>query len=104
MATPCSCAAATTRWRWRPGTTATTSTSSRAITRPGGGARAVGRARGAPGATAERDGAGGVSAPTFDLLTMGRSSIDLYAQNVGVAFEDIQGFAAYVGGSPLNIA
>jgi 5-dehydro-2-deoxygluconokinase len=45
-----------------------------------------------------------VTAPTFDLLTMGRSSIDLYAQDVGAAFEDIQGFAAYVGGSPLNIA
>ncbi|MFN2322596.1 MAG: 5-dehydro-2-deoxygluconokinase [Trueperaceae bacterium] len=45
-----------------------------------------------------------MSAPTFDLLTMGRSSIDLYAQEVGAAFEDIQGFAAYVGGSPLNIA
>ncbi len=45
-----------------------------------------------------------MSAPTFDLITMGRSSIDLYAQDVGVAFEDIQGFAAYVGGSPLNIA
>jgi len=45
-----------------------------------------------------------VTTPTFDLLTMGRSSIDLYAQDVGAAFEDIQGFAAYVGGSPLNIA
>jgi 5-dehydro-2-deoxygluconokinase len=40
----------------------------------------------------------------FDLLTMGRSSIDLYANDVGVAFVDIQSFAAYVGGSPTNIA
>ena len=42
--------------------------------------------------------------PTFDLLTMGRSSIDLYANEVGAAFVDIKSFAAYVGGSPTNIA
>lgn len=42
--------------------------------------------------------------PTFDLLTMGRSSIDLYANDVGAAFVDIKSFAAYVGGSPTNIA
>lgn len=40
----------------------------------------------------------------FDLLTMGRSSIDLYSNDVGAPFEDITNFAAYVGGSPLNIA
>jgi 5-dehydro-2-deoxygluconokinase len=40
----------------------------------------------------------------FDLLTMGRSSIDLYANEVGAAFVDIKSFAAYVGGSPTNIA
>jgi 5-dehydro-2-deoxygluconokinase len=40
----------------------------------------------------------------FELITMGRSSIDLYANDIGAAFEDITGFAAYVGGSPLNIA
>jgi 5-dehydro-2-deoxygluconokinase len=40
----------------------------------------------------------------FDLLTMGRSSIDLYAREVGAAFVDIESFAAYVGGSPTNIA
>jgi 5-dehydro-2-deoxygluconokinase len=39
----------------------------------------------------------------FDLITMGRSSIDLYANEVG-AFVDIKSFAAYVGGSPTNIA
>ncbi len=42
--------------------------------------------------------------PTYDLLTMGRSSIDLYANDIGAAFEDIRSFAAYVGGSPTNIA
>ncbi len=41
---------------------------------------------------------------TYDLLTMGRSSIDLYALDVGAAFVDIKRFAAYVGGSPTNIA
>jgi len=35
---------------------------------------------------------------------MGRSSIDLYANDVGAAFVDIRSFAAYVGGSPTNIA
>ncbi len=46
----------------------------------------------------------GAAAVEFDLITMGRSSIDLYANDVGAAFEDITSFAAYVGGSPLNIA
>ncbi len=42
--------------------------------------------------------------PTFDLITMGRSSIDLYANEVGAPFPQIKSFAAYVGGSPTNIA
>ncbi len=42
-------------------------------------------------------------AKTYDLLNMGRSSIDLYANDVGAPFIDIQSFAAYVGGSPTNI-
>ena len=40
----------------------------------------------------------------FDLITMGRSSIDLYSNDVGAPFVDITNFAAYVGGSPTNIA
>lgn len=40
----------------------------------------------------------------YDLITMGRSSIDLYSQDIGAAFTDIKGFHAFVGGSPLNIA
>ncbi len=40
----------------------------------------------------------------YDLVTMGRSSIDLYANDVGAAFPDIKSFAAYVGGSPTNIS
>src|SRR5690606_33234385 len=39
-----------------------------------------------------------------DIITFGRSSIDLYSQNIGSPFNDIKGFDAFVGGSPLNIA
>ena len=39
----------------------------------------------------------------YDLITMGRSSIDLYANDVGAPFVAIKSFAAYVGGSPTNI-
>jgi 5-dehydro-2-deoxygluconokinase len=35
---------------------------------------------------------------------MGRSSIDLYSNDVGTPFEQINSFAAYVGGSPTNIS
>ena len=42
--------------------------------------------------------------PPFDLITMGRSSIDLYSNDVGSPFVEITNFAAYVGGSPTNIA
>ncbi len=41
---------------------------------------------------------------TYDLITMGRSSIDLYSNDVGAPFEEITSFAAYVGGCPLNIS
>ncbi len=51
-----------------------------------------------------REGAGDAPEPAFDLLTMGRSSIDLYSSDIGAPFDEITGFAAYVGGSPLNIA
>jgi len=40
----------------------------------------------------------------YDLLTLGRSSIDLYSANVGSPFEKISSFNAFVGGCPLNIA
>ena len=40
----------------------------------------------------------------YDIITLGRSSIDLYSQNIGVPFNEIKGFDAFVGGSPLNIA
>ena len=43
-------------------------------------------------------------ARTYDTLHMGRSSIDLYSNDVGTPFEEITSFAAYVGGSPTNIS
>jgi 5-dehydro-2-deoxygluconokinase len=45
-----------------------------------------------------------VTSETYDVLTMGRSSIDLYSNDVGVPFVDIKSFAAYVGGCPTNIS
>ncbi|WP_449043979.1 bifunctional 5-dehydro-2-deoxygluconokinase/5-dehydro-2-deoxyphosphogluconate aldolase [Paracoccus versutus] len=41
---------------------------------------------------------------TLDLITLGRSSVDLYGQQVGGRLEDMGSFAKYVGGSPTNIA
>lgn len=43
-------------------------------------------------------------APAYDTLHMGRSSIDLYSNDVGKPFVEIRSFAAYVGGSPTNIS
>ena len=40
----------------------------------------------------------------FDVLAMGRSSIDLYSNDVGAPFVDITSFAAYVGGCPTNVS
>jgi 5-dehydro-2-deoxygluconokinase len=41
---------------------------------------------------------------TLDLLAIGRSSVDLYGQQVGGRLEDMGSFAKYVGGSPTNTA
>ena len=40
----------------------------------------------------------------FDTFHMGRSSIDLYSNDIGAPFPEIESFAAYVGGSPTNIS
>lgn len=40
----------------------------------------------------------------IDILSMGRSSIDLYSNNIGSPFEDINEFSAFVGGCPTNIS
>src|SRR5687767_5366200 len=41
---------------------------------------------------------------SYDILAMGRSSIDLYANEIGAPFTEIRSFAAYVGGCPTNIS
>jgi 5-dehydro-2-deoxygluconokinase len=41
---------------------------------------------------------------TYDTFHMGRSSMDLYSNDVGVDFVHIKSFAAYVGGSPTNMS
>jgi len=43
-------------------------------------------------------------ARSYDILCMGRSSIDLYSNDVGAPFEEITSFAALVGGCPTNIS
>lgn len=43
-------------------------------------------------------------AKTLDVITIGRSSVDLYGVQVGGRLEDVGSFSKYVGGSPTNIA
>jgi 5-dehydro-2-deoxygluconokinase len=40
----------------------------------------------------------------LDVICIGRCSVDLYGQQIGSRFEDIQSFAKSVGGSPANMA
>jgi 5-dehydro-2-deoxygluconokinase len=40
----------------------------------------------------------------FDLLCIGRSSIDLYAHEIGAQIADVRSFDAYVGGCPTNVS
>ena len=40
----------------------------------------------------------------LDLITIGRSSVDLYGSQIGGRLEDMRTFQKYIGGSPTNIA
>ena len=40
----------------------------------------------------------------LDLITIGRSSVDLYGGQIGGRLEDMGSFDKYIGGSPTNIA
>lgn len=40
----------------------------------------------------------------LDLLTIGRCSLDLFSEQIGAPFVDIESFSTQVGGSPTNIA
>ncbi|MCB1990767.1 MAG: 5-dehydro-2-deoxygluconokinase, partial [Geminicoccaceae bacterium] len=42
--------------------------------------------------------------PALDVVTIGRSSVDLYGEQAGGRLEDMSSFAKYVGGCPTNIA
>lgn len=41
---------------------------------------------------------------TLDVITIGRSAVDLYGAQVGGRLEDMGSFNKYIGGSPTNIA
>ena len=43
-------------------------------------------------------------AKTLDVITIGRSSVDLYGAQIGGRLEDMGSFQKYVGGSPTNMA
>jgi 5-dehydro-2-deoxygluconokinase len=40
----------------------------------------------------------------LDVITIGRSSVDLYGSQIGGRLEDMRSFDKYIGGSPTNIA
>ena len=45
-----------------------------------------------------------MAAPVLDVITIGRSSVDLYGQQIGGRLEDMASFSKAVGGCPANIA
>jgi len=45
-----------------------------------------------------------VSEPVLDVITIGRSSVDLYGAQLGGRLEDMASFSKAVGGCPTNIA
>jgi 5-dehydro-2-deoxygluconokinase len=45
-----------------------------------------------------------MTVPRFDVLTMGRVSVDLYPEQSGVPLAEVRTFAKSLGGSPTNVA
>jgi 5-dehydro-2-deoxygluconokinase len=45
-----------------------------------------------------------VTTETFDIITMGRVSVDLYPEQIGVSLPRVKTFAKSLGGSPTNVA
>ena len=45
-----------------------------------------------------------MSDKSLDVICIGRSSVDLYGEQVGCRLEDTSTFAKYVGGCPANIS
>ncbi len=46
----------------------------------------------------------GTREPALDVITIGRTSVDLYGRQIGSRLEDVSSFAKSVGGCPANIA
>ena len=46
----------------------------------------------------------GALATAPDVITMGRSGVDIYPAQVGRRLEDVDSFVKFVGGSPTNVA
>jgi 5-dehydro-2-deoxygluconokinase len=46
----------------------------------------------------------GTGSHAYDVLAMGRSSIDLYAHEIGKPMPEVRSFDAYVGGCPTNVS
>ena len=42
--------------------------------------------------------------PALDVLTFGRSGVDIYPLQIGVGLEDVQTFGKYLGGTTANVA
>ena len=40
----------------------------------------------------------------FDVITMGRSGVDIYPQQIGVSLRDVTSFAKFLGGTATNVA
>jgi 5-dehydro-2-deoxygluconokinase len=44
------------------------------------------------------------STQAWDVVAVGRSSLDLYAHQIGCAMADVRSFDAYIGGCPTNVS
>jgi 5-dehydro-2-deoxygluconokinase len=40
----------------------------------------------------------------YDVITMGRISVDVYPQQVGVSLREVTSFGKFMGGSSTNVA
>src|SRR5918911_4118273 len=47
---------------------------------------------------------GGAMSTRFEVLTMGRSGVDIYPLQIGVGLEDVTTFGKFLGGSAANVA
>jgi hypothetical protein len=48
--------------------------------------------------------AGACGMVSFDVITMGRISVDVYPQQVGVSLREVTSFGKFLGGSSTNVA